>query len=83
MRWFKVTELMPPGKEYFCSGVNYHDKKDRRWRESERVLVVDDRGYYFTDATWNGEFISEKRKDCDGFPHYVVAWMPILPYRDE
>ena len=83
MNWFKVTELMPPEKEFFLSFNNYWDKKDRRWIESKRVLVVDDRGNYFVDSTMNGKFISENRKDCDGFTHYVVAWMPILPFRDD
>ena len=83
MEWIKVTDKMPEEKEYFVSGNNYLDGKDRKWTESERVLCVDDYGTYLITATRNGEFISEKHRDCDGFTHFVVAWMPIPEFKFE
>lgn len=74
---------MPEEKEYFVGGNNYLDGKDRRWTESEIVLVVNDNGGYFTDSTRNGKFRSEWHKDCDGWTHNVLAWMPILKFNWE
>ena len=77
MEWILCKDKMPEEKSYHVDASNYWDKKDRDWTESERVLVVDDGEHYFVDSTMNGKFTSEKLKDCDGFTHYVVAWMPI------
>lgn len=77
MEWIKVTDRMPEEKEYFVSGNNYIDGKDRRWTESKQVLCVRDTGDFLVDSTKNGKFMSERYKDCDGFTHSIVAWMPI------
>ena len=68
---------MPEEKHYHSDGSMFVDGKDRDWSESERVLVVDDRGMYYVDSTRNGKFRTDGNKDCDNFPHYVVAWQPI------
>lgn len=81
MEWIKVTDRMPEEKEYFSSGHNFLDGKDRKWSESETVLVVNTAGRYFTDSTKNGTFMSERRRNCDNFVEYVVAWMPIPKYK--
>lgn len=77
MEWILRSERMPEEKAYHEDGRNYADKKDRDWTESERVLVVDDSLHYYTDWVRNGKFKSDGHKDCDGFPHYVIAWIPI------
>lgn len=80
MNWISVKDKMPAEKEFVSSGRNFYDGKDRMWTESDEVLVVNDRGHYFIDSTRNGQFRSERSKDCDGFTHYVLAWMPIPKY---
>lgn len=73
---------MPEETAYHIDGRTFVDKKDRNWTESKRVLVVDDAYNYYTDFVRNGKFHSDGRKDCDGFPHYVVAWMPIPEFNE-
>ena len=75
MEWIKVTDRMPEEEEYFVSGNNYIDGKDRRWTESKQVLCVRQSGDYIVDCTRDGKFMSEKYKNCYGYPNYIVAWM--------
>ena len=77
MEWIKVTDRMPEEKEYFVGGNNYIDGKDRKWSESKQVLCVNDMGQYVVSSTKNGKFMAERYKDCDGFTHSIVAWIPI------
>lgn len=71
--WTYVTDRMPEERKYESDTLQGH----REWTESERVLVVDDAGYQYVDSTRNGKFRTDGHKDCDGFPHYIIAWMPI------
>ncbi len=75
--WILREQQMPKETHYHTDGSMFIDGKDRDWSESERVLVVDDRGMYCVDSTRNGKFRTDGTKDCDNFPHYVVAWQPI------
>lgn len=75
-KWIKVTERMPAETKWESDTLQGH----REWTESERVLVVTANEDYFVDSTYNGAFRSERHKDCDGFVHYVIAWMPITKY---
>lgn len=75
MEWILCKDKMPEEKSYHVDGSNYWDKKDRDWTESESVLVVYDDERYGIAGTRNGKF--REVRDCDNFPHRVIAWMPI------
>lgn len=76
--WTKVTEAMPKETKYESNNLQGHHE----WTESDRVLVITDHEESFVDSTKNGKFNHDGLKDCDGFPHWIVAWMPIPPFNN-
>lgn len=76
--WTKVSEAMPKETKYESDNLQGHYE----WTESDRVLVITDHEESFVDSTKNGKFNHDGLKDCDGFPHWIVAWMPIPPFNN-
>lgn len=76
--WTKVSEAMPKETKYESDNLQGHHE----WTESNRVLVITDHEESFVDSTKNGKFNHDGLKDCDGFPHWIVAWMPIPPFNN-
>lgn len=74
--WTKVSEAMPKETKYESDNLQGHHE----WTESDRVLVITNHEESFVDSTKNGKFNHDGLKDCDGFPHWIVAWMPIPPF---
>lgn len=76
--WTKVSEAMPKETKYESDNLQGHHE----WTESDRVLVITDHEESFVDSTKNGKFNHDGLKDCDGFPHWIIAWMPIPPFNN-